>query len=309
MAMLLNEFLPGSGSAAWKNHVSYQSIARDLRLERYWPGGTKVRAIETLLGSTLEREPTSFEPLLKSVVKHSMSYRERRGDPLQRSEIDTLNGLLLEVGFKLPDLWDPRFLDALTVNNRERAAEVARSFSSAMVAESGAPSRTGALMEFRDRFFALCGSKDRPAAGLALEKLLNDVFDHFSLQPRASFRVEGEQIDGSFVLDFETYLAEAKWTAERVPAADLYVFREKVEGKSAATRGVFLSINGFSEEAVPAITHGKQPLFFLMDGPDLLAVLQDQIELPELLRLKQRRLAEGGRVMVSARDLFASRTA
>lgn len=34
-----------------------------------------------------------------------------------------------------------------------------------------------------------------------------------------------------------------------------------------------------------ALTRGKQPMFFLIDGSDLVAVLQDQIELPALLRL------------------------
>lgn len=41
----------------------------------------------------------------------------------------------------------------------------------------------------------------------------------------------GEEIDGSFVLDRDTYLLEAKWIAEKTQAPTLYAFRQKVAGK------------------------------------------------------------------------------
>lgn len=46
--------------------------------------------------------------------------------------------------------------------------------------------------------------------GYALERLLYDVFEEFDLDPRQSFRVAGEQIDGGFRLDGEYFLLEAK---------------------------------------------------------------------------------------------------
>ncbi len=112
----------------------------------------------------------------------------------------------------------------------------------------------------------------------------------------------GEQIDGSFELDNEVYLLEAKWHKEPRPAADLYVFREKIEGKSRFTRGVFLSINGITSEAEQAITQGKQPLFFTMTGHDLLMCLEPTVPLPLFLRRRQRLLAEQGRVIVPFGD-------
>ncbi|MFH0823592.1 MAG: hypothetical protein V2B18_12635, partial [Pseudomonadota bacterium] len=75
-----------------------------------------------------------------------------------------------------------------------------------------------------------------------------------------------------------------------------------VEGKSSFTRGVFLSLSGYAETALKAITQGKQPNFFLMDGYDLSVVLEGQIGLDLLLRTKLRHLAEEGRVFVSAKD-------
>ena len=38
------------------------------------------------------------------------------------------------------------------------------------------------------------------------------MLDAYGLSARASFRLVGEQIDGSFVLGDDIYLLEAKWT-------------------------------------------------------------------------------------------------
>jgi hypothetical protein len=126
------------------------------------------------------------------------------------------------------------------------------------------------LEELKREFLALHENVDRQRAGLQLEKVLNRLFVLHGLSPREAFRVVGEQIDGSFELDHEVYLLEAKWLQEPSPAADLYVFREKVEGKSKFTRGVFLSINGVSRDGSDAITRGKQPNFFIIDGYDVM---------------------------------------
>ena len=68
--------------------------------------------------------------------------------------------------------------------------------------------------------------------------------------------------------------------------------------------GVFISLNGFTRDALEAITKGKQPTFFLLDGYDLVTVLEGQIDLPTLLRFKLRELAEEGSVLASAKDLL-----
>jgi len=155
------------------------------------------------------------------------------------------------------------------------------------------------------RFFALDKDSDRQRAGRDLESLLNNLFNLNGLSPRAPFRVVGEQIDGSFELDHEIYLIEAKWEKKPCPEADLLVFREKVEGKSKYTRGVFISINGVTPEGKDAITRGKQPVFFIVDGYDLLMLLENRIDLNTFLRQRQRILGEEGAIAVPFRELFA----
>ena len=154
----------------------------------------------------------------------------------------------------------------------------------------------------KDQLYALWRQSNRQQAGLDLEKILNDIFILFKLNPRAPFKVTGEQIDGSFELDNEIYLIEAKWVAEKISEAPLLEFRGKIEGKSTITRGVFLSMNGYTEPAMDSITRGKQPNFFLMDGYDLSLVLEGHIDLVQLLRTKVRLLAEEGMMFISAKE-------
>jgi len=129
--------------------------------------------------------------------------------------------------------------------------------------------RADCLKRLRSECALIESMDDRQAAGLALERLLTALFQVFGLEPQEGFRVVGEQIDGSFVMDHEVYLIEAKFTKGKIPEKDLLVFRGKIEGKSAFTRGLFLSMNGYTDEAIQAITKGKQPNFIMMDGRDL----------------------------------------
>jgi hypothetical protein len=75
------------------------------------------------------------------------------------------------------------------------------------------------LSSLREEFIAMHAEHlwHPQKAGFAFEALLNKLFALQDLAPRKSFRVAGEQIDGSFELDNETYLVEAKW--ESAPIA------------------------------------------------------------------------------------------
>lgn len=158
--------------------------------------------------------------------------------------------------------------------------------------------RTAALAELQEDFFRLQEETDRSKAGLALENLLNQLFELFQLNPRRPFRTVGEQIDGSFELEGEIYLLEAKWENHPLPESDLLIFRGKIEGKSTFTRGVFIALNDISSPARDAITRGKAPSFFVMNGYDLLMILREAMSLTDFLRKRVRLLAEEGSVCV-----------
>ncbi|MEQ1887031.1 MAG: hypothetical protein ABL967_18355 [Bryobacteraceae bacterium] len=163
--------------------------------------------------------------------------------------------------------------------------------------------RSEELRALKDHFLGLAADSDRNRAGLALERLLNRLFEAFTLQPRQPFRVLGEQIDGSFQLDGHIYLLESKWEKHPLPESDLLVFRGKIEGKSTFTRGVLIALNDVSTPARDAITRGKAPSFFVMNGHDLMMILSEAITLPDYLRKRVRLLAEEGRMFVPISEL------
>jgi hypothetical protein len=169
--------------------------------------------------------------------------------------------------------------------------------------DHAARDRTLALGQMVEQFQESVSQADRQGAGRSLEALLTRLFDLFGLEPHGSIRVIGEQIDGSFDLDREVYLLEAKWTTDLVGEAELLVLRGKVEGKAQFTRGLFISITGYSREAIEAVTRGKTPNFVMIDGGHLYRVLAGDWPLDRLLRHLVRALAETGAPYVPVSDL------
>jgi hypothetical protein len=139
------------------------------------------------------------------------------------------------------------------------------------------------------------------ARGYAFEAFLQRLFDTHGLSPRQPFRNIGEQIDGSFVLDNEVYLVEAKWTRSEIGVYDLHAFHGKLE-KAAWTRGVFISYGGFTAEGLQAF--GPARRLICIEGRDLYEALERQIPLIEMMRAKVRRAAETGAPFTPLSVLF-----
>ena len=144
-------------------------------------------------------------------------------------------------------------------------------------------------------------SMDPQPRGYAFERFLKDVFDAYGMSARASFRLSGEQIDGSFVLREQTYLLEARWRNERVSVETLRAFNAKVEDKASWSRGLIISQSGFTSEGLDAFGRGKSVV--CMDGLDLHDVLSRRLDLRDVIALKVRRAAETGVAFVRVRDL------
>ncbi len=235
-----------------------------------------------LLQQTLEYKREKFCDLILEIVNMGMI---KRKTSITREEIKELNKLIEKVGFKIPDLWNAAFLDSLPSITKEAEQEPKLD-----------------LITLNEEFKKLT-SMSPQNRGFAFEKFLKLLFSTFGLKPRSSFRLVGEQIDGSFELDSNTYLVEAKWHNEPVPASDLRVFRDKIEGKAHWSRGVFISFNDFSQEGLAAFTRGKATNAIGITGQDLYFILNGEISLPEAIRTKARRAAETGDFYISIYDI------
>jgi len=299
IAEVLYDFLPGSGNASWKGHVSFSTISSKCGLGQFWQGGSKLPAIIGLLESTYLLRRSHFEHLIVEIVRAGITYRKRKHQPIRPDEINALKGHLIEIGFKFSELWDDEFVASLGLGSAERASRrVDEENKRTEFREAEALSHLQALTGLQQEFFALHAMESPQDAGRAFELVLNRLFQLQDLAPREPFRVVGEQIDGSFELDHETYLLEAKWEKSASSEAPLLIFRGKIEGKSIMTRGVFIALNGTTEQARQAIVTGKQATFFVIDGYDLTMILSGRISLIAFLRQRRRLLAEEGSVVV-----------
>lgn len=294
LAKLLYDFLPGSGGRSWRGHVTFETVAIEVGLGDFWSGGSKEPTLARLFELTLKHRRNRFESLVLKIVSEGIKYRRSKKKEVREAEIHAVNRVIKEIGFKFPELWDPAFLAAL---ERDPATPLQHPDTKAKYEPNPPGLIQSELPVLRQEFYRLASASNRQEAGIALEKLLNRLFYLFDLNPHDAFRVTGEQIDGAFVLDHETYLLEAKWEAAPVNEATLLAFRGKIEGKSTFTRGLFLSINGFSHQAMSAITRGKQPTFILADGADLSPVFEQAIRFDELLRFKVINLAKTGEML------------
>ena len=138
--------------------------------------------------------------------------------------------------------------------------------------------------------------------GYAFEKFLQRLFAFYGLQPRESFRLTGEQIDGSFVLGDHTYLLEAKWQNHFLDNGPLHILQGKVSSKMAWTRGLLISYSGFSSDAFAAF--GKGSSIICMSGLDIHDALTRHIPIDLVLTKKLRFASETGRIYAEVRELF-----
>ncbi len=160
------------------------------------------------------------------------------------------------------------------------------------------------LEEIKTAYMGLLSNSSPQQRGFDLEKILYDLFDLFDLDPKASFRLQGEQIDGAFSLEGTDYLFEAKWHQELTGISDLDAFASKVKRKLDNTLGLFLSINGFSADAVKVHSTGR-PVIILMTGADLMAVFEERIDFTSLLLRKRRHAAQTGNILLQVHEMIS----
>lgn len=287
LADLFYDFLPGSGNS----RTAFPLAAAQAGVGELWIPGSKRPAIVQLLTATLEQRRSLFTKLIVAIVRQAMTYRRGKGNPLSRAEIDRLNTLLPGVQFKIPELQDPGFLSSFGRPLTDEPSPQAP----AILSEAKAQELAALLIEIT--------KLDPQTRGLRFEGFLNELFAGFGLAPRGAFRIVGEQIDGSFRLQGQTYLVEAKWHGPQIGFADLMTFSGKVSGKASWARGLFVSYSGFTAEGLEAFSRGRQTNLICADGLDLYEVLSRKVSLIDVLEEKARRAAETNRAFFPVRDL------
>jgi hypothetical protein len=152
------------------------------------------------------------------------------------------------------------------------------------------------LFSGRDEFGKSIDSQRR---GYLFEEFLKELCLIEGVQMSNQFKKTGEQIDGVIKYDGENYIVEAKWRDALSASDSLYHFAYKAEGKMYG-RGIFISVNGFSRDSVNALVTGKAIKTILIDGGDIVNVVEGRYSLKHMLDIKVKEAQTSGRIYVDS---------
>ncbi len=108
---------------------------------------------------------------------------------------------------------------------------------------------------------------------------------------------------GAFSLDGIDGLFEAKWQKARCRAADLDAFAVKVQRKLDNTLGIYLAINGYTDEG-PSAHQRTRATILVLDGAHLMGVLEERMDLVSLLIRLRRHAAHNGEVFLPLHQIL-----
>jgi hypothetical protein len=249
---------------------------------RKWPSAPKRYVAQELLTELCGEGPTGerlVASLITAVLKHNFN-------GASRSAQDAVAHLRARVDADRQERRD-REAEKKEDLRRQQEEETQRRVRSFVA-------RADTREAFKTRFFALMQEENPQNRGYLLESFLNEFLHFEELDPRGSFKIVGEQIDGSFTWKNRTFLTEAKWVKEPVAGAEFGAFIYKLGGKTEDTRGLYVSINGYSPEAIKGLK-GKGALRFVcIDGAHITRALSVGMTFPNLLERIWRHADETG---------------
>jgi len=147
------------------------------------------------------------------------------------------------------------------------------------------------LSELEKEYRSLIKIENPQKRGYEFEKFINDLFLFFDIDIKKSFKYENEQIDGAFTHDNRDYLCEVKWTSALTTQTEVDVLYTKVSRKLNATLGLFISYYGFGAFEK---TTKNYPTIILMDGQEIMTILEGRVNLNEVLKRKRQEASRTG---------------
>ncbi|MBK3662591.1 hypothetical protein JJE66_15235 [Bradyrhizobium diazoefficiens] len=138
------------------------------------------------------------------------------------------------------------------------------------------------------QFEAHAVEENTQTRGYLLEDLLNRLFVLHGIPILRGFRrnAGAEQIDAAFELEGWHYLVECRWRTKLANIRELDGLYGQLERSGMQTMGLFLSVNGWSDNVVPVMKQNPNKRIILMEGYDLRTVLAQPVDLRRLLKAK-----------------------
>ncbi|MHB2018046.1 MAG: restriction endonuclease, partial [Candidatus Xenobia bacterium] len=110
-----------------------------------------------------------------------------------------------------------------------------------------------------------------------------------------------EQIDGAFRLDGWTYLVECRWRDKLADIREPDGLKGQVDRSGKQALGLFIGMNGWSDNVVPLLKQNPGKAIILMEGYDLRTVLSEKLDLRDFLLKKADWLTRRSEPFLSVR--------
>ncbi|GAA3399343.1 DNA (cytosine-5-)-methyltransferase [Cryptosporangium minutisporangium] len=120
--------------------------------------------------------------------------------------------------------------------------------------------------------------------GQRFNELIAATLRCWGIDARTSVRSKGE-IDVAFVVDNKHYLVEAKWKKKPADTGQIAKLQKRVRQRLAGTLGLFVSMAGYTPEALADISDGDRLEVLLLDKVHFEAMLSGLVPPLELLGL------------------------
>jgi hypothetical protein len=139
--------------------------------------------------------------------------------------------------------------------------------------------------------------------GQRLNGFIADLFRCWGIDAVANTRSNGE-IDTAFQIGDRHFVLEAKWEKERTATGPLSKLQKRLRQRLGGTIGVFLSMAGFTREALSDLTVGEQLMVLCLTQRHLEAMLSGLIPPEELIGACVTKASREGVSYVELEDLF-----
>lgn len=135
-------------------------------------------------------------------------------------------------------------------------------------------------------------------AGYSFEDWFYDFSDHFEIEGRRPYVTGGRQIDGSLTIAGTTYLVELKFTRGQTGVGPVDSLRAKVHTKADNTMGIFVSMAGYTPDAIRAAS-GARTTLLLFDYSHIMHCLGGLTSLGDLIERVRRHASQTGEAYLS----------
>ncbi|WP_211216197.1 restriction endonuclease [Longispora albida] len=120
--------------------------------------------------------------------------------------------------------------------------------------------------------------------GMRFNDLLAQMLRCYGHPAQSSLRAAGE-IDVAFTVGGVRYVLEAKWEQQKADTGHIAKLQKRVRQRLAGTFGVFVSMSGYSSEALADLAHGERLELLLLDSQHVEAMLAGLVVPQELMGL------------------------